>query len=167
MGELNFETFFAQHFDSVRRSLAVALGDAGLAEEFAQEAFMRALRRWRVVSNHERPSTWVYVVAVRAAGRRLSDDRRPSAWAPAVDGQDELGSVTTVVAIRDALKSLAPRQRLAVVLRYLVDLPLADVAEVMGCSVGTVKSTLHTALGHLRVELDEWDDGEARDAVYA
>jgi RNA polymerase sigma-70 factor (ECF subfamily) len=166
LADLSFETFFAQHFDSVRRSLSVALGDAERGEEFAQEAFTRALSRWRVVSGHERPATWVYVVAVRAAGRRLSDDRRPSAFAFEVDRADVAGPVATAVSIRDALKSLAPRQRLAVVLRYLVDLPLADVAEVMGCSVGTVKSTLHTALGHLRVEFDERDEGEDGDAVY-
>ena len=165
MGELTFEQFFAQHFDAVRRSLAVSLGDAALAEEFAQEAFTRALRRWRVVADHDRPATWVYVVAVRAAGRRFSDDRRPSPWTPSVEAPDVVGSVTTTLSLRDALRSLAPRQRLAVVLRYLADLPLADVAEVMGCSVGTVKSTLHTALGHLRVELEESGDEGVHDAV--
>jgi RNA polymerase sigma factor (sigma-70 family) len=52
-----------------------------------------------------------------------------------------------------ALTFLAQRQRVAVVLRYYADLPLAEIAEAMGCSVGTVKSTLHAALGRLRVDL--------------
>jgi RNA polymerase sigma-70 factor (ECF subfamily) len=47
-----------------------------------------------------------------------------------------------------------------VVLRYYADLPLADVAEVMGVAVGTVKSTLHTALASLRIDLE---DEELRD----
>ena len=45
-------------------------------------------------------------------------------------------------------------------LRYLADLPLAEVAEAMGCAVGTVKATLHQALGSLRVELKEDDDAD-------
>ena len=52
------------------------------------------------------------------------------------------------------------RQRTAVVLRYYADLPLADVAEVMGVAVGTVKSTLHAALASLRIDLE---DEELRD----
>ena len=60
--------------------------------------------------------------------------------------------------MREAITTLPPRQREAVVLRYLADLPLADVAEAMGCALGTVKATLHQALGSLRVELEEDDD---------
>jgi DNA-directed RNA polymerase specialized sigma24 family protein len=46
------------------------------------------------------------------------------------------------------------------VLRYLADLPLADVAEAMDCAVGTVKATLHQALATLRVEFEEIDDAD-------
>ena len=60
-----------------------------------------------------------------------------------------------------ALAALPKRQREAVVLRYLVDLPEADTAGAMGCSVGTVKSTVARGLDKLRVELGPqwaWDD---------
>ena len=57
--------------------------------------------------------------------------------------------------LRDAIKKLPTRQRLAVTLRYYADLPLAEVAAAMGCAVGTAKSTLHAALTHLRVDLDD------------
>jgi RNA polymerase sigma factor (sigma-70 family) len=62
------------------------------------------------------------------------------------------------VSVRDAITTLPARQREAVVLRYLADLPLADVAAAMGCAVGTVKATLHNALRSLRVELEEDED---------
>ncbi len=73
---------------------------------------------------------------------------------------DPAGGVATAVSVRDAITTLPPRQREAVVLRYLADLPLADVAEAMGCAVGTVKATLHQALGALRVELEEDEDAD-------
>ena len=60
----------------------------------------------------------------------------------------------------DAITTLPARQREAVVLRYLADLPLADVADAMGCAVGTVKATLHHALRALRVELEEDEDAD-------
>ena len=71
---------------------------------------------------------------------------------------DPTGGVTTTLSVRDAITTLPARQRQAVVLRYLADLPLADVADAMGCAVGTVKATLHHALGTLRIELEEDDD---------
>lgn len=61
--------------------------------------------------------------------------------------------VSNRVVANEALTELAPRQRLAVVLRYHADLSLPEIAEAMGCSLGTVKSTLHAALGRLRVQV--------------
>jgi RNA polymerase sigma factor (sigma-70 family) len=53
---------------------------------------------------------------------------------------------------------LPARQRAVVVLRFLADLSTADVADALRCAEGTVKSTLHSALAHLRVEMDEQED---------
>jgi DNA-directed RNA polymerase specialized sigma24 family protein len=70
------------------------------------------------------------------------------------------------VSVRDALDVLAPRQRVAIVLRYLGDLQVAEVAKAMGCSEGTAKATLHTALAKLRTHLGpmERPNGAANDA---
>ena len=67
---------------------------------------------------------------------------------------DVAGGVLRTIVVRDALDRLPPRQRAAVVLRYLGDLTVADIAEVMACAEGTVKATLHQALRNLRVDLD-------------
>ena len=60
-----------------------------------------------------------------------------------------------------SIARLPERQRVALVLRYLVDLPVADVALAMGCATGTVKSTLHAALERLGVELQEQEEPDA------
>jgi len=152
-----FEAFYDEHFDAVRRGLSAAFRDALLAEEAAQEAFTRAYMHWRRVSQMERPDGWVYVVAVRVAIRR-----RPRAGGldPSTYEEDFAEGVVTHEMLRTAIDRLPQRQRLAIVLRYLADLPIDDVAEAMSCAPGTVKSTLHAALARLHVHLDETEEVE-------
>ena len=145
----SFEAFFYEHYESVRRSLAVALADPLLAEELAQDAFTRALAQWKRVVRMERPAGWVYIVALRAGRRRRGREQ------PMVATELVVDHVQPDVDLAALIASLPERQRIAIVLRYLVDLPLADVAEAMDCAVGTVKSTLHAALARLGVELRE------------
>jgi RNA polymerase sigma-70 factor (ECF subfamily) len=157
MAGSDFDAFFAGYFDPVARALTITTGSRELAADATQEAFTKAYQRWRRVRSMDRPDGWVYVVAVRAARRAARRDRRLLA-PPSSEGADPGGGVVTRVSVRDAIATLPPRQREAVVLRYLADLPLADVAEAMGCAVGTVKATLHQALTSLRVEFEEADD---------
>jgi RNA polymerase sigma-70 factor (ECF subfamily) len=159
MAGADFDEFYGTHFDPVARALTVATGSREIAADAAQEAFTKAYQRWRRVRDMDRPDGWVYVVAMNAARRRWSRDQR--AVKAAVAGpSDPIGGVATRLSLRDAIATLPPRQREAVVLRYLADLPLADIAAAMNCAVGTVKATLHHALDALRVEFEEIDDAD-------
>jgi RNA polymerase sigma-70 factor (sigma-E family) len=152
-----FADFVSEHYPAVQRALALASGDPHGAEDATQEAFARALRHWDRVAAMERPVAWVYVVGANVVRRRARRDRaRPAP--PAAFVPDHIEHATTTVTIRAALETLTTRQRLVVVLRYLGDLSTAEVGEAMGCAPGTVKSTLHTALAKLRVELQEEDE---------
>jgi RNA polymerase sigma factor (sigma-70 family) len=158
---LSFAAFYDENFRAVCRGLSVALGDARRAEEAAQEAFTRAYVRWRRVSQMDRPAGWVYVTAVRVATRRrvtrsVRGERR------SVD--DVADVVVQRASLGEAIDQLPERQRLAIVLRYGLDLSLDDVAAAMGCAVGTVKSTVHAALARLHVVLDESIPEVERDA---
>lgn len=154
-----FDEFFAANYPSVVRSLTLATGDQGRAEDLAQDAFAKACRRWRRVSVMARPATWVYVVAVNADRRRFRRDARSLDASPVVDTvADGSGSVVARLVVRDALDRLAPRQRMAVVLRFLVGLQLNEIADAMGCAEGTVKSTISAALARLRVDLEELEE---------
>jgi RNA polymerase sigma-70 factor (ECF subfamily) len=159
-----FDEFYESHFDGVARALALAGGDRDFAHDSAQEAFSRALRHWRKVREMDRPDGWVYVVAMnhmRDQWRRTARRRGHASEPEYVI--DNTSAVATRVSVRDAIATLPPRQREAVVLRYLADLPLADVAAAMGCAVGTVKATLHQAMTSMRIELDDTeDDDESR-----
>jgi RNA polymerase sigma-70 factor (ECF subfamily) len=155
---VDVEEFVAANFDSVRRALTVALNDPSRAEDLAQEAFAKAWRRWPAVSMMERPVAWVYVVAmnrVRREFRRELGREAAIREEPVSSLADHAHAVVTSVTLHTALAELAPRQRAAVVLRYLADLTVPEVAKAMGCAEGTVKSTLHSALSRLQVELTE------------
>ena len=99
------------------------------------------------------------VVAIRAERRALA--RVPHTQelddATAEPVLDQSGAVVTRVDLGHALDRLTARQRAAVVLRYLADLPVADIARALGCADGTVKATLHQSLAKLRVDLEEAD----------
>jgi RNA polymerase sigma factor (sigma-70 family) len=157
----SFEAFFDEYYEEVRRALVVALADPVLAEDSAQEAFARAYVQWRSVSVMERPAGWVYVVALRGGRRQRS---RRFEHVEVVREPDPTEKMVEREALEDLLGRLPDRQRVAVVLRYLADLSLVEVAAAMGCAVGTVKSTLHAALARLRVELSDLDEESWSDA---
>jgi RNA polymerase sigma factor (sigma-70 family) len=151
-----FDSFFERQYEPVVRSLTLVFGDRSRAEDAAQAAFERAYRKWRTVSEMQRPGTWVYVVALRDARRRLQREADSGALEvvePGTAGIEE--RMVNTLYVRSALATLPLRQRAAVVLRYLVGLSVAEVAEAMGCAEGTVKATLHSALRRLRIECDE------------
>jgi len=69
---------------------------------------------------------------------------------PEPPGRDTTAVVALQVSVHGALAALAPRQRAVIVLRYFADLTEAEVADLLGCRVGTVKSTTAKALQRLR-----------------
>ena len=150
-----FESFFSESYGEVLRTVALVLRDSERAQDVTQEAFTRAFRRWRSVKAMERPQGWVIVVAINADRRRWQ--REPPAE-PLEGGsgrivEDHAGSVVTSVSVYEALDRLTMRQRASVVLRYLSDLPVSDIAQALGCAEGTVRATLHQSLAKLRVDL--------------
>jgi RNA polymerase sigma-70 factor (sigma-E family) len=157
---VTFEEFFRERYGEVVRSMRLMIGDHARAEELTQEAFTGACRHWRRVRTLDRPVAWVYVVATNEARRSWRREQRTTSDVsmPSTAVDDATGALTTALDVRAALAQLTDRQRAAVVLRYLADLPIAEIAEVMGCAPGTVKATLHQALAHLRVELENDDE---------
>lgn len=143
-----FEVFFEAEYSGICRALWLGVGDGSEIEDAAQEAFAQAFRKWDTVSHLDRPATWVYVVAVRQARRRR--DRLLRVSAARNESLDPIESIASRISIVAALDQLAPRQRLAIVLRYYADLSVRDIAKAMRCREGTVKATIHSAHDRLR-----------------
>ena len=122
------------------------VGQREEARDIAQEAMARAYARWPKV--RDKAAAWVSRVATNLALDRVRRAR------PTVRPPDESADVAQHAALRTdlvaALRRLPRRQRDVVVLRYLADLSEREVAELLGCHVGTVKQHASRGLGALR-----------------
>ena len=135
--------------------LSVSSGSRSLAEELADETLVRALEKWddRVVA--EASSAWLFTVArnlLRRARRREALFARFARGHRPIDAADVPDFSPEVV---DAIAALAPRQREAVALRYVLGLRCAEIAEAMGVTEGTAMRTLFDARKRLAVALGE------------
>jgi RNA polymerase sigma-70 factor (sigma-E family) len=163
-----FAQFVEARQDALQRTAWLLTGDWALAEDLAQTALARSWPHWGRIRRRDDPEIYVRRVMVNTwAGwsRRRWRGERPSATVP--DGQapgDMAADVAVRMAVRTALGSLGARQRAVVVLRVFDDLSEVQVAHVLGCAVGTVKSTMARAMARLREDpaLAELMDREVR-----
>jgi RNA polymerase sigma-70 factor (sigma-E family) len=153
LAEPSFEEVFPVLIRDAYRVAYRLLGDRGEAEDVAQEASARAYSRWSSVRDHAEP--WCVRVAsnlaldlLRARSRAVRRNERIAAdlvpRTPSADDRLDLYA---------ALSRLPKRQRECVVLRYLGDLSEAQTADVMGVSIGSVKTHGSRGLAALKAEL--------------
>jgi len=146
------------HYERTRRILAVMFGDPALGEEAAQEAFYRAYRRWGRVKQMDRPDSWVLVVGLNHGRDLTSRRRREAELEQSSERPSEPEDSTGAAFLLAEVVRLPKRQQQAIALRYMLDMSLEEVASAMSCALGTVKSTLHSALQNLRIQLTESAD---------
>jgi RNA polymerase sigma-70 factor (ECF subfamily) len=155
--ELEFDEFFASTYPAIVRSAALVVGDREVARELAQEAFVKALLHWKRVRAYERPEAWVRKVAFRMALRAKRRERpRDVMVEPAI------ADVTPDLDLVRVIGELPTMQRAAIALHYLDDLPVDEVAVVLGCSPSTARVHLHRGRTRLAVLLSEEHDDVAR-----
>jgi RNA polymerase sigma-70 factor (sigma-E family) len=133
----------------------VLTADQYAAEDLLQSALAKAAARWGRI--HSAPEGYVRKIMYReqVSWWRLRA-RRPVtvvARVPDLPARDQMAVVEARLALRDALLALPSGKRAMLVLRYLEDLPEAQVADILGCSVGTVRSQTHKAIAQLRLVL--------------
>jgi RNA polymerase sigma-70 factor (sigma-E family) len=149
----DFDEYVRARTPALIRTAYLLTGDQHRAEDLVQDALIKTYRAWnrlsgsnpeaytRKVMYHLNISRWR-----RRSSAEISTDRPPEGR----PGPDEAGRSVNRLALRSALDQLAPRQRAVIVLRYFEDASEAEVAETLGISVGTVKSTASRALDKLR-----------------
>jgi RNA polymerase sigma-70 factor (ECF subfamily) len=162
----DFGEFYKASYCRVVGVVAAITGDRHQAEDIAQEAFSRALTRWHRVARYELPEAWVRKVALRLtidAARRARRVRIMSTLLAvgqrgASGGRYDLHDPLEATALSVALMRLPLPQRQVLVLYYLADLPVDDIARDCGISVGTVRTRLTAARHRLHRELAESDE---------
>jgi RNA polymerase sigma-70 factor (sigma-E family) len=158
---MEFAEFYEAARDDCLRVVLLSVGDRQLAEDLVAEAFTRAWRSWRKLSEHPAPRAWVVRTALNANVSWWRRRRREVALAdhdiavPA--GQDPVSGDLLA-----ALRRLPVRQREVITLRLLLDLDTETTAGLLGIAPGTVGAHLHRAVAALRAAISSPDDQEAR-----
>ena len=150
----DYVALFEREYASQVRTAFLIIGDEDLAREVVQEAFARALARWRRLKGYDKPGAWVRMVTVRLSLRVR--ERRATEIVPPVGG-DESGSTDrgADLDLLAAIRLLPDRQRAAIVLHYQCDLPIDEVASILRINSSTARVHLHRARTRLAELLGE------------
>jgi RNA polymerase sigma-70 factor (ECF subfamily) len=138
--------FYSAHQPRLVGVISLLTGSRAEAEDIVQEAFVRLVPRWEKVSRYDAPEAWVRLVAVRLAANRHRDGNRFTQLfhrLPAEHVPDPADRYTGD--LEQALAGLPMPTRQVVVLHYVCDLSVAQVADTLGIAEGTVKSRLSRA----------------------
>jgi RNA polymerase sigma-70 factor (sigma-E family) len=154
----DFDEFVATHVDDLLRTAFLIVWEEAEAEDLVQECLLKVARRWPRIRRMEQPRAYARRILVnlaldgaRGRARRRSELEAVAATSPIA--VDPLSALDTRAELLEALWQLSARQRAVLVLRYFNDLTEAQVAEVLGCSPGTVKSSASRGLARLREAL--------------
>ena len=151
---------FDRHYVPMCRLAYVILGDRALAEEIVMEALLKTFTGWNRLREIDRADAYLRRAVVNLCRSRIrrkmiearvNAEARVRASRPRPDWDAETHETNRLV--MEAVRSLPERQRAAVVLRYYDDLSESQIAEVLDCSVGTVKSQLSKARSKLQTTL--------------
>lgn len=156
--DAGYSAFVEQVWDHNLRVARLISGDAHRAEELLQDCLVKLYQRWRRIAKHGDPQAYLRRMLVNGNISWWRRRRRERLVADSPDRADPAGAAPERHDdLRQALLTLPRRQRSVVVLRHYADLSEREVAAVLGCSVGTVKSHNSRALARLRQLLPEPD----------
>ena len=156
-------------FDELLKSMQAALfryisrlvGEDGLAEDVTQEVFLIIYRKIRWLENPQLFRAWAYRIASREAFKRLKRERR---WTEQIRDEEVLEKISAadtaeiyepelIEKLPVLIANVSPASRAVLILHYLDEMPLSEVAEILDISLGTVKSRLAYGLASLREKI--------------
>jgi RNA polymerase sigma factor (sigma-70 family) len=154
-----FQTLLDAHARDVYRLLVATAGPAH-ADDCFQETFLAALRAYPQLASAERLRGWLMTIAYRKAmDAHRSQARRPTPVATVPD-KAAPDHEAPDPALWDAVQGLPVKQRAAIILRYVADLPYADIARAIGCSEAAARQNARAGLHTLRER--GWAEGTAQ-----
>jgi RNA polymerase sigma factor (sigma-70 family) len=150
---VEYEWLYRASYPNLLRTVYLIVRDRGRAEEVCQDAYLQLLQHWSTVAHYERPEAWVRRVAIQLAVRQAKRERTRKVLERA--GPTERADTLPDVDLANAIATLAPMQRAVVVLYYLEDRPVLEVARLLQVSESTVKQHLFRARARLAELLGE------------
>ena len=158
-----FERFYSEELPRLVPMLHAYTGDRGRAEDLAQEALSRAHREWATVSTYQRPGAWVRRVALNLASNAARRSQREQRALRRLRSVQIVELPAQDLRLWSLVRELPEQQRAAVVLHYVEDRSVAEVADVLEISDGTVKTHLSRARAALAARLSEPQGGDRND----
>jgi RNA polymerase sigma-70 factor (sigma-E family) len=158
-GVTEFEEFATAWAPHLLRAAWLLCGDTHQAEDLVQETLAKVYVRWhrRLGGRIDNPAAYAHTTLVRtflSARRRKSSGKLPYADPPDAAHPDRAAETDLQLLVGAALDGLAPADRAVLVMRYLEDRSVSEVAEVLGVSEGAVRNRSMRALDRLRPLLD-------------
>lgn len=153
-----FDRLFRLLQEPLYRYIFSLTGARALAEDVLQEVFILIYRKIRWLREPELLRPWVYRIAAREAFKQLKRERR---WSDKAEDEsallglpaparDDLEPELIAQLVAQLVEKLSPASRAVITLHYLHEMPLAEIAEVMGVAIGTIKSRLAYGLNLMR-----------------
>ena len=163
---VTFEEFARTRLPSLLRVAKALCVDRGTAEDVVQEVLLRAYERWDVIAVIDQPEAYVRRMIVNEYLSWRRKWARVSATADLSDVEavgDPAGTVADRLQLAGEIARLPARQRAVIVLRYVAGLSDSEIADELGCGLGTVRSHASRALETMRVRIDRVDGRESHD----
>jgi len=163
----SFETFLDEHMDGLARYARVLAGNRDAAHDLLADSLIKAQNAWPKIVDMEFPLAYVRKILATTA---ISEKRKWSTRniAPTFSGElpevqtaDQSAKVDRLDELQRLLVNLSQRQRSMVVMRYYLDLTDDEIADQLGCTSVTVRSTISRALGSLRITGTGGETGDA------
>lgn len=170
MAKPDFEALIERRYPMIRRAAMLLTGNAWDAEDLAQETFLQAMQSWRRFDETNRVETWLYAILLnldrKRRRRHVRGWRRITAWLARQDLATHRQSPSDLTEVQEwrssvwnAVATLPERQQHVIVLRYAEGLTYEEIAQVLACPAGTVKSRVHYGLVALKNKLGtRWSD---------
>lgn len=157
LSEMELEQLITQYGDGLLRVCLLYLKDYGLAEDAVQETFLRAYRSYDKFEGRSSVKTWLTAIAINVCRNMLR-----SPWRRRMVGEEALDRLRAEdpelpdPTVSRAVMRLPKEQRIAVILFYVQEFKIREIAQIMEVPTATVSSRLNRARSKLRAELKEW-----------
>lgn len=164
-----FYQLFQQYKNEAYKTACLITGNRSGAEDVVQEAFVQVFLKVKSLKQPEQFRSWFYKLLTRTAWRMGKRDKKLLPVEQIFEVMDEKGQYDQQQAwawLYDEIKQLEPKQKTVIVLYYFNGFTVKEIAVILGCLEGTVKSRLHTARKNLQASLKDDHLGQEGRVIY-
>jgi RNA polymerase sigma-70 factor, ECF subfamily len=158
--ESTFRTLVLKHKDKVRNLVFLTLGNRELVDDVSQEVFISVFNKLKFFRFESQFTTWLYRITVNKCKDHLRKIKIRSIFVPIKDSDEDIGgysrpseSIDVKEVVHSAIEKLPEKLKIPLVMREMDGLSYKEIADKLGCEVGTIKSRIFRARETLKIFL--------------